>query len=129
MLKKLIAPLLIISVVFSILTTLFVNIEALAQGSEAEQPYFVKPLLSSNVIVVEPNYGHFYNPYSSIEGDISGEFLRQSLDELGENYEIADTKMISFERKGKMIPNLYIFLKSSDNNSKIADASIISQNN
>jgi hypothetical protein len=124
MFKKLIAPLLILSVVFSVLTTLFLNVEGLAQGSEANQPYFVKPIPSANVIVVEPNYGHFYNPYSSTKGDSSGEFLRQSLDRLTDNYEIADTKMVSFERKGKLIPNLYIFLKSASKQSELADASL-----
>ncbi|MGK7945359.1 MAG: hypothetical protein AB4058_12900, partial [Microcystaceae cyanobacterium] len=112
------------SVVFSLLTTLFLNIEGLAQGNEAEQPYFIKTVPSSNVIVVEPNYGHFYNPYSSIEGDASGEFLRQSLDKLGKIYEIAETKMVSFERKGKLIPNLYILLKPGNEQAKLADASL-----
>ena len=34
-------------------------------------------------------------------------------DELGQIYEIKGTKMVRFERKGQMIPNLYVYVDST----------------
>ncbi len=112
MFKKLIAPIFVSTIFLTFLTLMGLNYDLLAQNNESEQDYFLKPILSSNLVVVEPNYGHFYNPNRSIEGDASGDKLYRSLEDLGQNYEIKGTKMVRFERKGKMIPNLYVYVDS-----------------
>ncbi len=112
--KKLIAPLLIVSVWLIVITLIGFNFKTLAQGSEADKAYFTKSIPRSNIVIVEPNYGHFYNPHQDIEGDSSGEILYHSLDEIAEDYDIKRIKMVKFERKGEMIPNLYIYVDSPE---------------
>jgi len=121
MFKRLTAPIFVSAVVLTIFTLIGLNSEALAQGSEVEQDYFIKPIPTANVVVVEPNYGRFYNPNREIEGDASGEALYSSLDDLAQDYELERTKMVRFERKGQMIPNLYVFVDSPSPELKIAE--------
>ena len=113
MLRRFIAPILTLVVILTVTLITSLNSEALAQTSEADQDYFLKPVPRANVVVVEPNYGRFYNPSPEIKGDASGEVLYRSLDELGQIYEIKGTKMVRFERKGQMIPNLYVYVDST----------------
>ncbi len=112
MFKKFIPPTLVLTIAITLLTIIGLNYETLSENSEANQNYFIKPILLSNLIVVEPNYGHFYNPNGEIKGDSSGEMLYSSLDDLQKEYEIKSTQMVRFERKGKMIPNLYVYVNS-----------------
>lgn len=112
MLKKFLAPFLVLSVVLTLLTIGNLNSD-LSQISEVEKDYFIKPINTASVVVVEPNYGRFYNPHAEIEGDASGKVLYDSLDELEQIYDINSTKMVRFERKGKMIPNLYVSVDST----------------
>ena len=112
MLKKFLAPFLVLSVVLTLLTIGNLNSD-LSQISELEKDYFIKPINTASVVVVEPNYGRFYNPNAEIDGDASGEVLYDSLDELEQIYDIKSTKMVRFERKGKMIPNLYVSVDST----------------
>ena len=112
MLKRFIAPIVALVVVLTAMTVIGLNSEALAQTSEADQDYFLKSIPRANVVVVEPNYGRFYNPNPEIKGDASGQVLYRSLDELAQIYEIKGTKMVRFERKGQMIPNLYVYVDS-----------------
>ena len=100
------------------------NHDALAQSSEADRDYFIKAIPSAKMVVVQPNYGRFYNPNRSIEGDASGEQLYRSLEEVSQNYEIEGSKMVRFERKGQMIPNLYVYVDSLTIESKMADGAI-----
>ena len=88
----------------------------LTQQSEKEQDYFIKPILQSKVVVVEPNYGRFFNPDPTIEKDESGEILYTALEELNKNYDINRTQMVSFDRKGQIVPNLYVHIKDSEAN-------------
>ncbi len=112
MLRRFIAPILTLVVILTVTLIIGLNSEVLAQTSEADRDYFLKPIPRANVVVVEPNYGRFYNPNPEIKGDASGEVLYSSLDELGQIYEIKGTKMVRFERKGEMIPNLYVYVDS-----------------
>lgn len=112
MFSRLAAPICVMALLLTVWTTIGFNYDALAQSSEAGQDYFIKPILSSNAIVVEPNYGHFYNPNPEIEGDASGEVLYRSLEDLQATYAIKGTKMVRYERKGKVIPNLYVYVDS-----------------
>ena len=121
MLKRFTAPIVAFFVVIAGITFLGTNYDLLAKPSEADQAYFLKPVPEANMVVVEPNYGQFYHPDPSVEGDSSGEMLYSSLDELARSYEIKKTQMVQFERKGKMIPNLYVFV-DTPNNSLIAEA-------
>ena len=113
MLKRFLAPFLVLSVVLTVITIIGLNSEVLARTSEADQDYFIKPIPTANLVVIEPNYGRFYNPNPEIKGDASGQVLYRSLDELGQMYEIKGTKMVRFERKGQMIPNLYVYVDST----------------
>ena len=75
MLKRFLAPFLVLSLVVTVITVLGLNAEVLAQTSEANQDYFIKPIPTNKLVVVEPNYGHFYNPNPEIKGDASGQGL------------------------------------------------------
>ena len=113
MLKKLLAPFLALSAVLTIVTVIGLNSEVLAQTSEANQDYFIKPIPTEKLVVIEPNYGRFYHPNPEVKGDASGQILYRSLDQLSQIYEIKGTKMVRFERKGQMIPNLYVSVQST----------------
>ena len=110
MFRKIIAPIFALTLALTFLTSIGLNYDTLSENYEADQDYFIKSIPSSNLVVVEPNYGRFYHPSQEIEGDSSGDILYRSLEDLGNNYEIKNTKMIRFERKGKMIPNLYVYV-------------------
>ena len=79
MLKRFLAPLLVLSLVVTVITIIGLNSEILAQTSEANQDYFIKPIPTDKLVVIEPNYGRFYNPNPEIKGDASGQVLYRSL--------------------------------------------------
>lgn len=120
MLKRFILPIVLFAVIITQATLINLNSDSIAANSEAGRDYFIKFVPRSNVVVVEPNYRHFFDPNSEIEGDESGEVLYRALNELNDNYEIKDTKMVRFERKGFMIPNLYVYLDNADASSILA---------
>ncbi len=113
MLKRFIAPIVTLAVVITGITIIGFNYDLVTQTNESNQDYFLKFIPKSNLVVVEPNYGRFYNPNPEIEGDSSGQILYSSLEDLQQNYDIKKAKMIRFQRKGKMIPNLYVHLEST----------------
>ncbi len=121
-LKRLIAPLVALVAVITGLSLVHSNYDTLAKGSEADVAYFTKHLPEAGVVLVEPNYGEFYHPDPTIQGDSSGEQLYDSLDELARIYDIKDTQMVQFERKGEMIPNLYVFVNGLDEEIRLASA-------
>ena len=114
MLKRLFAPFLVLSLALSVIAITTLNSDTLPQTTEADQDYFIKPVPRANVVVVEPNYGRFYNPSDEVKGDASGEILYNSLEEVKKDYEIKRTEMISLERKGKVISNLYVHVDFID---------------
>ncbi len=116
MLKRFIAPIAILTVVLMQMTIYNLSSNDPTQLSESDRNYFIKPIPQSNVVVVEPNYGSFFNPDKTIQGDASGEILYTALDELNENYNIGQTQMVRFERKGVMVPNLYVRINEDNSN-------------
>lgn len=108
--KRFIAPIAAIAVVVALHTTIALNAQSSSLFSEREQNYFIKPIPGVDLIVVEPNYGHFFDPHSPKTGDSSGEVLYSSLEQLKADYQIKKTEMIRFERKGQLIPNLYVHI-------------------
>ena len=110
MLRKFIAPIAIATAILMQIIIFNLSTNDLTQQSESERNYFIKPILQSNVVVVEPNYGQFFNPDKTIEKDESGESLYTALDELNKNYNIDQTRMVSFERNGQIVPNLYVHI-------------------
>lgn len=114
MLRKFIAPIAILATILIQVTIYNLNANDISQHSEVGQDYFIKPIPQSSVVVVEPNYGRFFNPDPTIEKDRSGAVLYTALDELEEKYNIGQTKMVSFERKGQVVPNLYIHVDEKD---------------
>lgn len=112
MFRKFTPPLIVSAILITVLSIITINYETIAQQSEANQDYFIKPIPQANLVIVEPNYGQFYNPDKKVEGDVSGEILYNSLEEIKQNYQLKNTKMVRFERKGKMIPNLYVYVDS-----------------
>lgn len=86
--------------------------------SEKNQAYFIKPIPEANLVVVEPNYGHIFH-----DGETEAEAtqdLYNSLQELKNNYNIRQTQLVAFERKGKMVPNLYVQIDETDGEQQIA---------
>lgn len=128
MAKGLIAPAIALFALITGLTFVATNYEMLAKPSEANRPYFIKHVPEVSMVLVEPNYGEFYHPNPEIQGDSSGEVLYSSLDNLAHSYDIKRTEMIRFERKGKMIPNLYVFVDLPSEEFQIVDGESEKQN-
>ncbi|CCQ49422.1 hypothetical protein WH8501_18740 [Crocosphaera watsonii WH 8501] len=127
MLKKVIAPILVLAFAITNLTILGLNLRNLAQSRIEEQDYFVKVDRQANIAIVEPNYGYFFHPDPEVKGDPTGEVLYEALNSIEQEYGVKETKMISFERKGYMIPNLYVFLKSNQPQETIANSQSVDQ--
>ena len=127
MLRKIIAPTLVLTFAITTLTILGINLANLAQANIEDQDYFIKFNPQSNVAIVEPNYGYFFHPDPEIQGDSSGENLYQALNEIKETYDVKDAKMVRFERKGYMIPNLYVLLKSREPQPIMAETHALKQ--
>ena len=125
MIKRFFAPVIALVIVVSGLTFLSANYDALAKPSEGDQAYFIKHVPEASLVVVEPNYGEFYHPDPSIKGDSSGEALYSSLESLSRSYDIKHTEMVRFERKGEMIPNLYVFVDGPIEEFQLADSTAV----
>ncbi|MEM9976697.1 MAG: hypothetical protein AAF282_18785 [Cyanobacteria bacterium P01_A01_bin.15] len=125
--KRFIAPIFALVVVVTGLTLMGTGYSSLAQPSETDQAYFIKHVPDANVVVVEPNYGEFFHPDPAVQGDASGEILYSSLDSLAHSYDIRRTEMVSFERKGKVIPNLYVFVDAPSEEFQMANGGLDEQ--
>ena len=121
MLKKFIAPISILAVVLVQVAIYNLSSNDPTQVSESDRNYFIKPIPQSSVVVVEPNYGRFFNPDKTIQGDASGEILYTALNELSENYNLGQTQMVRFERKGVVVPNLYVRINEDNSNISLDD--------
>ena len=121
MFKRFIAPISILVVALVQIAIYNLNSNDPSQLSEGDRNYFIKPIPQSNVVVVEPNYGRFFNPDKTIQGDASGEILYTALDELSDNYNIGQTQMVRFERKGVIVPNLYVRINEDNPNISLDD--------
>ncbi|MDJ0568518.1 MAG: hypothetical protein QNJ53_05680 [Pleurocapsa sp. MO_192.B19] len=121
MLKRFVAPIVILTVMLMQITISSVSANDSTQLNEGDRNYFIKPIPQSNVVVVEPNYRSYFHPDKTIQGDASGEVLYTALDELSENYNLGQTQMIRFERKGIMIPNLYVRINEDNSNIRLDD--------
>ena len=129
MFRKFIAPIAIATAILMQITISNLSANDLTQQSESDRDYFIKPIPQSKVVVVEPNYGRFFNPDPTVEKDESGEILYTALDELNENYDINRTQMVNFERKGQIVPNLYVHIKDSktERNEKLSSNELIAK--
>ncbi len=111
---------LLIAIALLIATMIGFNLPSSA--AEENQDYFFIPVPRTNLVVVEPNYGHIYH-----DGETEAEARRHlynSLGKLQEDYEICETKLIEFERKGKMIPNLYVYVNAPDATKVLANKAV-----
>ncbi|MDJ0579356.1 hypothetical protein [Crocosphaera sp.] len=127
MIKKVIAPILVLAFAITNLTILGLNLKNLAQSRIEDQDYFVKVDRQANIAIVEPNYGYFFHPDPDITGDPTGEVLYEALSNIEQEYGVKETKMISFERKGYIVPNLYVILKSNQPQETIANSQSLDQ--
>lgn len=125
MFKKIIAPTLAIAFAITSLTILGINLKSLANSHIEDQDYFIKFNPQANMAIVEPNYGYFFHPDPDIQGNESGQELYQALSEINQRYGVEKAKMVRFERKGYVIPNLYVFLKSSEPKVTMTDNQIV----
>ncbi|ACB54088.1 hypothetical protein cce_4740 [Crocosphaera subtropica ATCC 51142] len=122
MLKKIIAPAIALTFAITTLTILGLNLTNLAQSHIEDKDYFIKVNRQANVAIVEPNYGYYFHPDPEVEGDPTGQVLYQALSELNQEYGVKEAMMVRFERKGYMIPNLYVFLKSNQPQQTLAES-------
>ena len=76
MFKKFIPAIALATAILMQITIFSVSANDLTPQGESEFDYFIKPIPQSNVVVVEPNYGHFFNPDKTIEKDESGICIR-----------------------------------------------------
>jgi hypothetical protein len=113
MFKRFMLPIVLFSVIAVQMILMNLRPDFFIGNSEADQNYFLKLIPTANIAVIEPNYKHFFDPNSAVKGDISGENLYEALNDLKNDYVVKDVKMISFERKGFMIPNLYVYLDNA----------------
>lgn len=106
-------------IAIALFTATIIGLNFPSSPSEANQEYFVKPVPQTNLVVVEPNYGHIFH-----DGETKAEAtqdLYDSLPELKSDYNIQRTKLIEFERKGKIVPNLYVEIDETNGEQKIAN--------
>lgn len=99
-------------IAIALITATIIGFNLPSSAEDESKEYFFKPVPRTNLVVVEPNYGHIFH-----EGETEAEATRHlynSLGELQEDYKIRETKLIEFERKGKMIPNLYVYVDAPD---------------
>ncbi|MDJ0657992.1 MAG: hypothetical protein QNJ42_00720 [Crocosphaera sp.] len=122
MLKKIVAPAIALAFAITTLTVLGLNLTSLAQSNIEDQDYFIKVDRQANVAIVEPNYGYYFHPDPEIEGDPTGQVLYQALSDINREYGVKEAMMVRFERKGYMIPNLYVFLKSNQPQETLAES-------
>ncbi len=127
MLKKIIAPTLVLAFAVISLTILGLNLRTLAQSRIEDQDYFVKVVPQANIAIVEPNYGYFFHPDPEVKGDPTGKVLYEALNDINQEYGVKETRMVRFERKGYMIPNLYVFLESNEPQETIAESQSVNQ--
>ncbi|MDJ0601251.1 MAG: hypothetical protein QNJ37_20705 [Crocosphaera sp.] len=127
MLKKIIAPTLVLAFAITSLTILGFNLRTLAQSHIEDQDYFIKLDRQANIAIVEPNYGYFFHPDPEVEGDPTGQVLYQALSDINQEYGVKEARMVRFERKGYMVPNLYVFLKSSEPQEMLAESQSVNQ--
>jgi hypothetical protein len=113
MFKRFMLPIVLFAVVAVQMTLMNLKPDLFLGNGEADQNYFLKLIPTENIAVIEPNYKHFFDPNSKVKGDVSGENLYEALNELNDKYSVKNVKMVSFERKGFMIPNLYVYLDSA----------------
>ncbi|WP_107671079.1 hypothetical protein [Cyanothece sp. BG0011] len=122
MLKKIIGPAIALAFAITTITILGLNLTNLAQSHIEDKDYFIKVNRQANVAIVEPNYGYYFHPDPEVEGDPTGQVLYQALSELNQEYGVKEAMMVRFERKGYMIPNLYVFLKSNQPQQTLAES-------
>lgn len=122
MLKKIIAPAIALAFAITTISILGFNLQGLAQSHIEDQDYFIKVDRQANVAIVEPNYGYYFHPDPEVKGDPTGQALYQALSELNQEYGVKEAMMVRFERKGYMIPNLYVFLKSNQPQEILAES-------
>lgn len=99
-------------IAIALVTATIISFTLPSSAGDESQEYFFKPVPRTNLVVVEPNYGHLFH-----DGETEAEaihYLYDSLGKLQEDYNIRETKLIEFERKGKMIPNLYVSVDAPD---------------
>lgn len=109
-------------IAIALLTATVIGLNFPSSAGEENQDYFFKPVPRTNLVVVEPNYGHLYH-----DGETEAEarkYLYNSLGKLQEDYEIRETRLIEFERKGKMIPNLYVYVDAPDATKVLANKTV-----
>ncbi len=109
-------------IAIALITATIIGFNLPSAVDEANREYFFKPVPRTNLVVVEPNYGHLYH-----DGETEAEavrYLYNSLGELQEDYNIRETKLIEFERKGKMIPNLYVYVDAPDATKVLANRTL-----
>jgi len=109
-------------IAIALLAATVIGLNFPTSAAEENQDYFFKPVPRTNLVVVEPNYGHLYH-----DGETETEARRHlynSLGKLQEDYEIRETRLIEFERKGKMIPNLYVYVDAADATKVLANKAV-----
>jgi len=111
---------LFVAIALVVATIISFNLPSSAEDESKE--YFFQPVPRTNLVVIEPNYGHLFH-----EGQTTKEatrYLYNSLNQLQQTYDICKTELIQFERKGKMIPNLYVYVEASDAKQVLANNNI-----
>lgn len=109
-------------IAIALVTATMISFNLPSSAADESQDYFVKPVPRTNLVVVEPNYGRLFH-----EGETESEAVRNlydSLDELQDNYNVRQTKLIQFERKGKTVPNLYVYVDAEDAKQVLAKTTI-----
>jgi len=109
-------------IAIALVTATIIGFNLPSSAEDESQEYFFKPVPRTNLVVVEPNYGHLYH-----DGETEAEATRHlynSLGKLQEDYDIRETRLIEFERKGKMIPNLYVYVDAPDATQVLANKAV-----
>jgi tyrosine-protein phosphatase YwqE len=105
--KKLLAP--VVAIAFS-LVLLFTASFNLGASGESGTDYFIKPIQSDRVLLVEPNLLSFVN--SNTADHSANERLLNALEEIGQSYTINSAIPLQITKNiGTVVPNLVVYVQ------------------
>jgi hypothetical protein len=107
--KKLLAPVVAIAVSLVLLITASFNLESGASGESATD-YFIKPVQTDRILLVEPNLLSFVNADTADSN--AKERLLSALEEIGQSYTINSARPIQVTKNiGTVVPNLVVYVQ------------------
>jgi hypothetical protein len=106
--KKLLAP--VVAIAFSLVLLFTASFNLGSASGESGTDYFIKPIQSDRVLLVEPNLLSFVN--SNTADQSANERLLNALEEIGQSYTIDSAIPLQITKNiGTVVPNLVVYVQ------------------